>query len=140
MTQLTTNSEVAAIFKAYPDFVRPQMERLRQLILEAAEELEEIEEVEETLKWGEPSYLTRYGSTLRIDWKPKHSGQYAMYFQCTSQLVPTFRTVYNTLFDYEGNRALIFPLNETLPEKELKRCIQAGLRYHKVKKLPHLGL
>ena len=39
--------------------------------LQHAEETEEITFLEETLKWGELSYITEIGSTLRMDWKPK---------------------------------------------------------------------
>ncbi|MFT4544168.1 MAG: hypothetical protein ACI9UR_002678 [Bacteroidia bacterium] len=45
------------------------MLRLRELILESAEELRILAELEETLKWGGPSILTI--STIRIDWKGK---------------------------------------------------------------------
>jgi hypothetical protein len=55
-------------------------------------------------------------------------------------LVPTFKAVYDDLFKYEGDRALVFDLDEKLPETELKACIKAALTYHKVKKLPRLGL
>ena len=110
-----------------------------ELFLEAAQEHDDVQEVEETLKWGEPSYLVAKGSTIRIDWKAKSPQQYAIYFKCTSQLVPTFRKVYGDLFTFENNRAIIFQLNQTIPEKELKRCITAGLTYHRIKQLPLLG-
>ena len=137
---LKTNPEVASIFDNYPASVREKMMYLRKLILEAADETPEVTQVEETLKWGEPSYLAKKGSTIRIDWKPKQPGQYAMYFQCTSRLVPTFRMVFKDLFTYEGNRAIVFQMEEALPEAELKSCITAGLTYHRVKQLPTLGL
>ena len=66
-------------------------------------------ELEETLKWGEPSYLVKKGSTIRMDWKVKTPDQYAMYFKCTSKLVPTFRELFGDLFKYEKNRAILFP-------------------------------
>lgn len=138
--QITTSPEVDAVFKGYPDFVRSKMESLRELIIETAEETEGITHLEETLKWGEPSYLTKYGSTIRIDWKPKKQDQYAVYFKCTSKLVPTFKTVYNQAFTFEGNRAIVFKMNDPVPKNDLKRCIAAGLTYHKVKQLPLLGL
>jgi len=96
--------------------------------------------MEETLKWGEPSYLVKGGSTIRIDWKLKTPNQYAMYFKCTSALVPTFRMVYKGLFTFEGSRAITFQMDERIPKKELKSCIKAALRYHKVKHLPTLGI
>lgn len=138
--QLVSNPEVKAVFDRYPDTVRNKMEQLRALVLEVAEEEEQITTLEETLKWGEPSYLAKKGSTLRMDWKPKTPDQYALYFKCTSQLVPSFRKVYKDLFTFEGNRAIVFKLDEELPEAELKQCIKATLTYHFVKNLPLLGL
>ena len=132
--------EVELVFNNYPGSVRKKIVNLRRLIIDAASEIEEITNIEETLKWGEPSYLTRTGSTIRIDWKEKSPDQYAMYFQCTSRLVPTFKIVFGKTFQYEGTRAIIFNLKERLPEAELKQCIKAGLLYHKVKQLPLLGL
>ena len=103
-------------------------------------EIEEIEELEETLKWGEPSYLTKYGSTIRIAWKAKNPNQYAMYFKCTSKLVPTFKILYKNAFNFEGNRAIIFKFEDNIPPTELKKCIAAALTYHKVKQLQNLGM
>ncbi len=102
--------------------------------------MEEIEVLEETLKWGEPSFLVRRGSTIRIDWKAEKPNQYGIYFKCTSKLVPTFKVIYNSQFKYEGNRAIIFQMNDEIPEAELKKCISAALTYHKVKDLPMLGM
>lgn len=138
--KLTINPEVAAVFEAYPESVRPKMKQLRKLVLETAEELETISALEETLKWGEPSYLTKIGSTIRMDWKPKAPDQVAMYFKCTSKLVTTFREVYEDTFTFEGTRAIVFQLEEEIPVTKLKRCIAAGLTYHKVKHEPFLGL
>ncbi len=138
--QITTSPEVETVFLNYPDSIREKMLHLRRLIIEAAEDVDDIAKLEETLKWGEPSYLTKKGSTIRIDWKKKQPGQYAIYFQCTSKLVPTFKTVYNDLFEYEGNRAIVFQMDDPLPEMELKKCIEAGLTYHQVKQLPMLGM
>ena len=112
---------------------------MRSLIIETAADIEEIEEMEETLKWGEPSYLVKKGSTIRIDWKAKTPDQYAVYFKCTSKLVPTFREVYGDTFRYEKNRAICFGLDDEVPEEELKDCIALALQYHAVKGLPLLG-
>ena len=142
MSKITVskNPEVDIIFKNYPIFVNKQMNRLRKLILNTAEETDQISEVEETLKWNEPAYLTKSGSTIRIDWKEKTPDQYAMYFKCTSKLVPTFKEVFKDLFRYEGTRAIVFQLDDQIPEEELKRCIRAALTYHRVKNIPSLGL
>jgi len=69
--KVNTNPKVEIKFEAYPKEVRNKLEYLRKLIIETATEIETIEEIEETLKWGEPSYLVKKGSTIRIDWKAK---------------------------------------------------------------------
>ncbi|MCB9286570.1 MAG: DUF1801 domain-containing protein [Lewinellaceae bacterium] len=126
-------------FRTYPEAVKAKLTHLRSLIIETAADIEEIEEMEETLKWGEPSYLVKKGSTIRIDWKAKTPDQYAVYFKCTSKLVPTFREVYGDTFRYEKNRAICFGLDDEVPEEELKDCIALALQYHAVKGLPLLG-
>jgi len=137
---INTNPTVESKFQSYPPEIRQKMNTLRNLILETATEIETIEEVEETLKWGEPSYLTKKGSTVRIDWKPKKPDQYALYFQCTSKLVSTFREVHGDIFEYEGNRAICIGLDDKLPIVPLKECIATALQYHSVKKLHSLGM
>ena len=138
--KVKTNPKVDAVFANYPDFVRDKMQALRELVLETAEETEGVYQLEETLKWREPSFVTKDGSTLRMDWKEKTPDQYAMYFHCTSRLVDTFRLVFNHKFQYEGKRAIVFQLNQTIPKEELKECIKAALTYHKVKELITLGI
>lgn len=138
--EIKTDPRVETVFANYPDFVRDKMQFLRELVIETAKETEGITKLEETLKWGEPSFLTKNGSTLRIDWKEKTTNQYAMYFQCTSRLVDTFRLVFNHKFQYEGKRAIIFQLNQEIPIAELKECIKASLTYQNVKELITLGI
>ncbi|MEM9928558.1 MAG: DUF1801 domain-containing protein [Bacteroidota bacterium] len=137
---LTTDPRVPTVFANYPLTVRPQMEALRALVLETAASMPELTELEETLKWGEPSYIAKKGSTLRMDWKAKKPDQYALYFKCTSLLVPTFKEVFGEVFKYEKNRAIVFALEEELPVEPLKACIKATLSYHLVKGLPRLGM
>ena len=137
---INSNPEVESVFNKYPEKIKVRILHLRRLILEAARESEEVAQIEETLKWGEPSYITKYGSTIRIDWKKNKPDQYAMYFKCTSKLVPTFRRVFSDEFSFEGDRAIIFGMNDKPPNVQLKKCITAGLTYHKVKNLPRLGL
>ncbi|WP_158851198.1 DUF1801 domain-containing protein [Algibacter sp. L1A34] len=138
--QIETDSRIEQVFNNYPEFVKNQIQQLRTLILEVANSIEGISKIEETLKWGEPSYLVKKGSTIRIHWKPKKPDQYAMYFKCTSKLVETFKIVFKDIFEFEGHRAIVFKLDDKIPETELKQCIEAALKYHKVKQLPFLGL
>lgn len=93
-------------------------------------------EIEESLKWGEPSYSPikpKVGSPIRIN-KIKTSDKYANFFNCQSNLVPTFKRVYPEKFNYGGNRSIIFELNDKIPVKELSHCISLALTYHLNKK------
>ena len=137
--QLISNPKVKDTICSYPKTAQKRLLELRNLILETAAKIDGLQQLEETLKWGEPSYLTKHGSTVRIDWKVKKPEQFAIYFKCTSKLVETFKKIYKNNFVYEGNRAIVFKLDHTIPEKELKHCISLALTYHKVKHLPLLG-
>jgi len=137
---LKIDPKVDEVFDNYPEPVRDKMLFLKELVKETAEETEGIDLMEITLKWGEPSFVTKKGSTLRMDWKDKKSDQYAMYFQCTSRLVETFQFVFGDTFNYEGKREIVFKLDEEIPVEELKKCIKATLRYHQVKNDLTLGI
>ena len=133
------NPKIKSKFESYPKEIKTKMEHLRELILETATEIESIEEIEETLKWGEPSYIVKKGSTIRMDWKEKNPNQYALYFNCSTSLVETYKAVCGDLFKYEKNRAILFDLNEDVPNKEIKDCIEMALKYHSLKDKPFLG-
>ena len=122
--QLVVDPKAEAVFEKYPGEIKLKLLKLRKLIIDSAIEIDGIQQLEETLKWGEPSYLTKKGSTIRIDLKPRTPNQYAIYFKCTSKLVETFKTVFKDQFNFEGNRAILFQLDESVPEKELKTCIK----------------
>lgn len=136
---LSINPAVEEVFKNYPKHIGPKIDRLRKLIIDTASKDPNIDAMEETLKWGEPSYLVKKGSTIRMDYKEKKPDQYALYFKCTSSLVETFRTLYGDKFSFEGNRAIVFRLNDKIPKAALKHCISLALNYHRVKHLPLLG-
>ncbi|MDO7174159.1 DUF1801 domain-containing protein [Mariniflexile sp. AS56] len=137
--QFVSDPEVKKAFNAYPKQVKTQLLYLRALILETANELNNLNILEETFKWGEPSYVTKHGSTIRIDWKAKNPNQYAMYFQCSTSLVPTFKIIYKNIFEFEGSRAIVFQQKTEIPKAKLKHCITLALTYHKIKHLPLLG-
>ena len=136
---IKTDAKFDAVMDNYPDFVRDKMQFLRKLVHECAEEMQ-LKSLTETLKWGEPSFVNKEGSTLRMDWKEKKPDQFAMYFSCTSRLVETFQLVFGDALNYEGKRAIVFGLDEEIPVEQIKQCIKATLRYHKVKKEKTLGL
>ena len=61
--ELTSNPALQTVFNSYPKSVRPQLLHFREFVLSAAYEIEGLNKLEETLKWGEPSYLTKHDST-----------------------------------------------------------------------------
>ena len=125
------NSDVAEVFDNYPSHIRRKLMFLRQLVFDTASETEGVGVLDETLKWGEPSYLTKGGSTIRIDWKESRPDQYGIYFHCRTKLVDTFRELYGETFRFDGNRAILFNDDEQLPTDELKHCISLALTYHR---------
>ena len=130
------NKDVQKVFDAYPEHHRKEMFVVRDLIFEVANSIEGVGEIEETLKWGEPSYLTsesKTGTTIRIDWKSKTPGYYAMYFNCQTNLVERFRNDFADDFEFEGDRAILFPVDRPIPVGPLSKCIAAALTYHRDK-------
>jgi hypothetical protein len=138
--KINTDPRLEEKFKSYPKGIKPKLKALRKLVIDTAKEIESIEEIEETLKWGEPSFLVKKGSTIRMDWKEKKPDQYTMYFKCTSKLVLTFKEVFGDTFNYETTRAIVFKLDDPVPIKELKKCIAVTFEYHNIKDQPLLGM
>ena len=127
------NPKIAEIFNAYPEDLKEKLMLLRQLIFDTASETEGVGDLEETLKWGQPSYLTtqsKSGSTIRIDSIKPDDKKYAIYFNCKTTLVDTFREIYPEEFNFKGNRSIIFNLNDEIPINELSDCISIALTYH----------
>ncbi|WP_352298316.1 DUF1801 domain-containing protein [Pseudoalteromonas sp. 20-MNA-CIBAN-0454] len=132
------NLSVQQKFSTYPESVAVLLNNVRDLILNVAKQ-DGITDITETLKWGEPSYVSKVGSTIRIDWKAKYPDQYCIYFNCKTSLIETFKEIYGDTFTYEGNRAIVFKINQVVPYKELSHCISMSLRYKKIKHLVLLG-
>ena len=131
--------DVRKKFQSYPEPIREKLLFLRQLILDTAAGIDSVGTLDETLKWGEPSYVSKIGSTIRIGWKEKSPEHYAMYFHCQTKLVDTFRELYRDEFSFEGNRTIVFQKDGAIAVDALKHCIALALTYHKIKHLPMLG-
>ncbi|NQZ75313.1 MAG: DUF1801 domain-containing protein [Ekhidna sp.] len=132
------SDRVREIIAEYPEQVSRRLLELKELILEVARE-NDIEKLLETTKWGEPSYVAKGGSTIRIDWKPATPDKYFIFFICSTQLVSTFRFIIGDEMTFIGNRAIELDINDSLPIVLLKRCIALALNYHQLKDLPMLG-
>lgn len=132
------NSDVQEKFDSYPKHILPFMLQLRSIMFSVAEG-HNLGEIEETLKWGEPSYLVKNGSAIRMDWKSKSPSKYFLFFHCQTTLVDTFRELYSNDLEFQGNRALVLNVNNELPERAIRHCIELAFRYKTIKHLPLLG-
>jgi Domain of unknown function (DU1801) len=132
-TPAPTVAAVAAVFHTYPPAARKKLLVLRELIFKTAASMKEVGDISETLKWGEPAYVTEEtgsGSTIRIAWNKKSPNQYAMYFNCNTTLVESFRTLLPDVFRFAGNRAIIWHLDDVVDTASLTNCIEHALTYH----------
>jgi len=123
----------------YPTKVAEYYLQIRALVYDVVAD-HKLGTVEETLKWNEPAYLVKGGSTLRMDWRSSTPDHFYLFFNCKTILVETFKEVYPDVFEFEGNRAIRFNVNNLIPVDELKHCVLITLQYHKLKNLPLLGI
>lgn len=131
---------VAEAYSSFPEDIRTLLLKTREMILTIGNHIDSIGSVEETIKWGEPSYSTISGSSVRLGWKKKEPEKYRIFFHCQTKLISTFRKRYPQTFAYEGNRAIVLNKDDQIPEDELKHCIELALTYHQIKNKPMLGL
>lgn len=129
-----SNTDVMTTFEGYPKATRDQLLSLREIIFEVATETTGVGELEETLKWRQISYLTPHtksGSTIRID---AVFNQLAMYFNCQTTLVGTFRALYPNTLEFEDNRCVKFDMTDAESLDAIRHCIALALTYHLRKK------
>ena len=126
------DSNVAAAFDAIAPDVRKRLLELRELIYKVAADTPGVGPLEETLKWREPAYLTtksKSGTTVRLFIVRGTTDKFAIYFNCKTTLLESFRQLYPDVFEFGGNRALIFQVDQPLPIKPLSHCIAMALTY-----------
>ena len=123
---------VAEVFANYPEPAQARLLALRALIFETAASINGVGPLTETLKWGEPAYLTaktKAGSTIRLGCKAKAPTQYALYVNCNTNLVDSFRSFFPEL-DYQGDRAILLETSAAPPRDALAYCVELALTYH----------
>lgn len=136
---LKTPSNISFVTDKYPSNVLSRFEEFRNLVLGIAENMGDLKWMEESLKWNEPSFRSNIGSPVRFGWNDKSPNQFGLYFICTTTLVETFHQLYPDFFQFDGNRGLLFQVDEVFPAEPLSLCLQLALRYKKVRDLPLLG-
>lgn len=124
---------VAAAFDAFAPAQRKTLLALRDILLATAAAHPEIGGIEECLKWGEPAYLprrARTGTTVRLGVSPKSPDACALFVNCQTSLLGTYRELYPEVFGFEGERALIVPAGTALPVEAVSHCVSLALTYH----------
>ena len=124
---------VKAVYDAYPKQARDQLLKLRTLVYETAASLPETGPVTETLKWGEPSYLNKAGTTIRLAWSDKRPDVIGLFVNCQTTLLDEWRAHYSDMLDLIGNREIRLTLGAPLPLEPLRHCIAMALTYRKRK-------
>ncbi|WP_456389319.1 DUF1801 domain-containing protein [Profundibacter sp.] len=127
-------ANVATVYDSFPANARDVLLKVRALIFQTAATNPVIGSLTETLKWGQPAYLTeasKSGSTIRLG----HSQDCGMiYLNCKTTLVDSMREIYPDTFNYQGNRAVLFALDQPLPNDALAHCCEMALTYHRNKR------
>jgi hypothetical protein len=124
---------VRGVFDAYPEPVRTALLDLRALILDTAAATPGVGAITEALRWKQPAYLTAEtgaGTTIRIDALKGTADGYALYVNCKTTLVESYRHLYPDL-RFEGRRALILSAKAPPPTEALRHCIALALTYHR---------
>ena len=119
-----------------PDVAVARLFEIRNVILAAAEATQ-TGPLTETLKWGQPAYLTeatKSGTTIRLGLAKGDPQSVALFVHCQSSLVERWRSVFSDALTFEGNRAVIVPVDGPLPEAALHQIAAAALTYHRDKR------
>lgn len=125
--------QVAAAFEAFGPTQRATLLALRDIVLETAAAHPAVGEIEESLKWGEPAYRprrARTGTTVRLGVSPKSPHACAIFVNCKTSLLSTYRELYPEVFAFEGERAVIVPASGILPADAVGHCVSLALTYH----------
>jgi hypothetical protein len=126
------NPKIKNIFDSFDPLIREKLLSIRNLIFTTASNIDAVGDVTETLKWGEPSFAPlkrKVGSPIRLN-QLKDKNKFALYFNCQTNLIPTFKQLYPSTFNFEGNRSIVFDKKDKIPIKELEHCISIALTYH----------
>jgi hypothetical protein len=69
------------------------------------------------------------GSAVRIGWKASDPDRIRLLFHCQTTLIDSFREQFAGVLSFEGNRAIVFGIDENVHEEVVARCIAASLTY-----------
>ncbi len=109
--------DITQVITHWPDTAQKTFHHLRQIIFDTAASNPQVAPLSEALKWGEPSFLTKTGTTLRIDWKARSPDEIGLFVICRTDLLDQIRAMYPNAFRFEGTRALYLRLDAPIPEQ-----------------------
>ncbi|WP_088808593.1 MULTISPECIES: DUF1801 domain-containing protein [Listeria] len=118
-------------YATYTPLEQAKLLEIRSILFEVAALVDGDAVLEEDLKWGQPSYALKGGTPIRLD--TFSDGQVAMFFHCQTNLIENFRTIFGNELYFSGNRAIVFDISKSLPEKAIQFCAEAAFTYHKKK-------
>ncbi|MEX0349348.1 MAG: DUF1801 domain-containing protein [Paracoccaceae bacterium] len=121
--------KIEAAFAAFPPATRGGLLRLRDLIFDTAAALPEPATLSEELKWGQPAYLTRKGTTIRLG-VPKHA-QFGLFVHCQTRLIAEFTETFPGEDRIEGTRAVLFDDQGEISAERHGWLIARALTYHR---------
>ena len=120
-------AEVQPAFDEVTPPERAVLLQLRSLIYSNVSEIPEAGAVTETLKWGQPSYSVPTGTPIRLGLTS--SGTPALFVHCQTSVVSDARPVFDGDVVFEGNRAVLVPVDQAFPEEVIGQIIHAALTY-----------
>ncbi len=129
MTHPFQSTAVENAFTAFPSPQRAHLMSLRDLIFNVAAKTEHVGAIKETLKWGQPSFVAKTGTPIRVGLSK--IGEYAIYTHCQTSVISDFQKMFPHDFRYDGNRAILFGPAEPFPAATLSIFIHSALTYHK---------
>lgn len=118
--------EIQAAFDKFSPDERKKLLVVRRLIFECAAAIG-ANPVAESLRWGQPSYLVKNGSSLRLG--IGKTGQAAIFAHCQSSIISNFATVFGADFQLDGTRAVYLDQVEQGVLEKLRFLILHGLQY-----------
>ncbi len=116
--------EVNAAFEAIDPAPRRVLLAVRDLILNEAGDVP----VEEALRWGQPAYLTKKGTTIRLG--VSKAGLPSVFTHCQSSVMSDVQAVAGEGLIWDGNRGVSWRVEDDLPEAVLRILARRALRYH----------
>lgn len=122
------SDEVADALARYRPEVQEALLALRAQIYGIAA-AQALGPVVERLTWGYPTYGVGSGTSIRLGCEKKTDGDYGMFFKCQTSMVPTLRVRFGDALRFEGNRAVVFRLDEPFPEEAVREVVELALTY-----------